>query len=196
MELMELSDQRENLVDTLSRGMKQRLGLARSLVHDPHVLLLDEPAAGLDPEARLELRDVLRELSRLGKTIVISSHILSELAELCTHVGIIQEGRMVREGSLAALQDTVSARDRLSIHLLRQDQMAEALDFLVRHTACEHADVEGPRSIHAEIDSGEAARSAILTGMVEAGIAVTGFATPDSLEAVFQRVTRRDGASA
>jgi ABC-2 type transport system ATP-binding protein len=104
MELMDLSDKRDSPADTLSRGLRQRLGLARSLVHDPLVLLLDEPAAGLDPEARLEFQDVLRDLSTLGKTIVISSHILPDLAEMCTHIGIIRQGQMTREGPLHAVQ--------------------------------------------------------------------------------------------
>jgi ABC-2 type transport system ATP-binding protein len=87
-------------VDGLSRGMKQRLGLARVLLHDPELLLLDEPASGLDPRARIEVREILKELSRMGKTILISSHILHELSQLCTRIGILEAGRLVTEGSL------------------------------------------------------------------------------------------------
>ena len=98
LELVGLSDRRDQAVDTLSRGLKQRLCLARALVHDPAVLLLDEPASGLDPRARVEMREILKELQKMGKTIVISSHILPELTELCTMVGIIDQGRMRATG--------------------------------------------------------------------------------------------------
>ena len=92
LELTDLVSKRAALVDSLSRGMQQRLGLARVLIHDPKVLILDEPASGLDPRARIEIRELLRELKRMGKTIMISSHILSELAELCDHFGILERG--------------------------------------------------------------------------------------------------------
>src|SRR2546430_67448 len=101
LELVDLTSKRDALVETLSRGMQQRLCLARALIHDPQVLLLDEPASGLDPIARVEMRGLLRELGRIGKTILISSHILSELTDLCTHVGIVANGKMLREGPLA-----------------------------------------------------------------------------------------------
>ena len=99
--LTDLSDKAGSLVDALSRGMKQRLGIARILLHDPQLLLLDEPASGLDPRARIELRELLKELRRMGKTILVSSHILHELSQLCTRIGIIEAGRLVAEGSLA-----------------------------------------------------------------------------------------------
>lgn len=98
--LTDLSDKKLAAVETLSRGMKQRLALARVLLHDPEVLLLDEPASGLDPRARIEVRELLKELKAMGKTILISSHILHELAQLCTRIGIIEQGRIVTEGSL------------------------------------------------------------------------------------------------
>ncbi len=100
LELTDLGGKIDAHVDSLSRGMKQRLGIARVLLHDPDVLLLDEPASGLDPRARIEIRELLRELRRMGKTILISSHILHELSQLCTRIGIIESGRMVAEGSL------------------------------------------------------------------------------------------------
>jgi ABC-2 type transport system ATP-binding protein len=100
LELVNLSEKEDSLVDALSRGMQQRLGLARTLVHDPTVLILDEPASGLDPRARIEIREILRELRRMGKTILLSSHILSELAEVCTRVGILERGELVAQGTL------------------------------------------------------------------------------------------------
>jgi ABC-2 type transport system ATP-binding protein len=101
LELFNLTDKRGDLVELLSRGMRQRLGIARCLIHDPAVLLLDEPASGMDPSARLELREILRELSKLGRTILISSHVLSELSDICTHIGLIRSGEMIAEGPLS-----------------------------------------------------------------------------------------------
>ena len=98
--LTDLTDKHDAPVDGLSRGMKQRLSISRVLLHDPDLLLLDEPASGLDPRARIEMRELLKELQRLGKTIIISSHILHELAQLCTRIGIIEQGKMMAEGSL------------------------------------------------------------------------------------------------
>jgi ABC-2 type transport system ATP-binding protein len=100
LELTDLTYKQDALIDTLSRGMQQRLGLARTLVHDPKVLILDEPASGLDPRARIEIREILRELRRMGKTILLSSHILSELEEVCSKVGILEQGELVAQGSL------------------------------------------------------------------------------------------------
>ena len=111
--LVDLSSKRDNFVDELSRGMKQRLALARTLVHDPALLILDEPASGLDPRARIELRELLKELRLLGKTILISSHILTELAEMCTHIGIIERGRLLVSGDVSEiLQSLQPARSR------------------------------------------------------------------------------------
>ncbi len=99
LELVDLEVKRDAAVNSLSRGMKQRLSLARSLVHDPDLLILDEPASGLDPRARVELRELLWQLQSMGKTIIVSSHILTELQEICTHVGIVEAGRLLAEGS-------------------------------------------------------------------------------------------------
>ncbi len=101
LELTDLSYKRDALVDSLSRGMKQRLSIARVLLHDPRVLFMDEPASGLDPRARIEIRALLKELHRMGKTILISSHILPELADLCTSIGILERGELVYQGSVA-----------------------------------------------------------------------------------------------
>jgi ABC-2 type transport system ATP-binding protein len=100
LELTDLSFKRDALVDSLSRGMKQRLSIARVLLHDPKLLLLDEPASGLDPRARIEIRELLKELHRMGKTILISSHILPELADLCTSIGILEQAELVFQGSV------------------------------------------------------------------------------------------------
>jgi ABC-2 type transport system ATP-binding protein len=100
LDLTDLGTKADALIDTLSRGMQQRLGLARTLVHDPKVLVLDEPASGLDPRARIEIREILKELRRMGKTILLSSHILSDLSEICNRVGILERGQLVAQGDL------------------------------------------------------------------------------------------------
>ncbi len=104
LELVNLTEKRDAYVDSLSRGMKQRLCLARSLIHDPKVLILDEPASGLDPRARVEMRDILRSLKSMGKTIMISSHILPELAEMCDEIGVIDNGKLIAHGSVPEIQ--------------------------------------------------------------------------------------------
>src|SRR5512137_86428 len=109
LELVGLTEKKGSLIGALSRGMQQRLGLARVLIHDPQLLLLDEPASGLDPRARIEMMAVLQELQRLGKTILISSHILSELETLCNRVGIIEKGRLIYSGPVQGVRDQMSA---------------------------------------------------------------------------------------
>ncbi|MBU9713104.1 ABC transporter ATP-binding protein [Evansella tamaricis] len=104
LELVNLSNKRDSYVDLLSRGMKQRLCLARSLIHDPKVLILDEPASGLDPRARIEMREILKELKTMGKTIIISSHILPELAEMCDEIGVIDNGKLIATGTVSEIQ--------------------------------------------------------------------------------------------
>src|SRR3954463_3950672 len=132
LELTDLAYKRDALVDSLSRGMKQRLSIARVLVHDPKVLLLDEPAGNLDPRARIEMRELLKELRRMGKTILISSHILPELADLCNTVGIIERGELLYSGPVAdivrraktgtVLQVAVAINQEAAAALLSQDE--------------------------------------------------------------------------
>ncbi len=130
--LTDLTDKRDAPVDALSRGMKQRLGLARVLLHDPDLLLLDEPASGLDPRARIEVRELLKELRKMGKTILVSSHILHELAQICTRIGIIEAGRMVAEGSLEDIYRQLGLRRVVHVQIsnVTEDlvQKARAID--------------------------------------------------------------------
>ncbi len=124
LELTDLTYKRDALVDTLSRGMQQRLSIARVLLHDPKLLLLDEPASGLDPRARIEIRELLKELHRMGKTILISSHILPELADLCTSIGILERGKMVFHGPVReALR---RARTGTVVHVITPDDAEKA----------------------------------------------------------------------
>jgi ABC-2 type transport system ATP-binding protein len=125
--LVDLSAKRDNFVEELSRGMKQRLCLARTLVHNPDLLILDEPASGLDPHARIELRELLKELRSLGKTILVSSHILTELAEMCTHVAIIERGRLLINGSVSDILQAMQPAREIYVRLLASASEALAI---------------------------------------------------------------------
>ena len=122
LELVNLTDKRDAYVDLLSRGMKQRLCLARSLIHDPKVLILDEPASGLDPRARVEMRDILKTLKDMGKTILISSHILPELAEMCDEIGVIDGGRLIAHGSVQEIQARLQGDKVITVRLAATEQ--------------------------------------------------------------------------
>jgi ABC-2 type transport system ATP-binding protein len=115
LELVDLNVKSTSLVNSLSRGMKQRLSLARTLVHDPELLVLDEPASGLDPRARVELRDTLRQLNQMGKTIIVSSHILAELEEMCTEVAIMEAGKLLASGTPRQIMDTLGRAKSISV---------------------------------------------------------------------------------
>lgn len=126
LELVNLTHKRYEYVDLLSRGMKQRLCLARSLIHDPKVLILDEPASGLDPRARIEMRDILKHLKSMGKTILISSHILPELAEMCDEIGVIDNGKLIAHGNVAAIQEQLQGDKRVIVKVMDQLEKARA----------------------------------------------------------------------
>lgn len=117
LELTDLTSKQAAAVDSLSRGMQQRLQLARVLIHDPKALILDEPASGLDPRARIEIRELLRELKRMGKTIMISSHILSELEEMCDHIGIIEHGQLIFSGTMEAIHQRVGLAAKFRVQV-------------------------------------------------------------------------------
>ncbi|MEF3311729.1 ABC transporter ATP-binding protein [Paenibacillus sp. GYB004] len=128
LELVNLSEKADFYVDSLSRGMKQRLCLARCLVHDPELLILDEPASGLDPRARIEMREILKELKSMGKTIIISSHILPELAEMVDEIGVIENGTLLAKGKVNDIQQRMRANRVLHLRILEKE--AEAVAFL------------------------------------------------------------------
>ena len=127
LELTDLTAKASAMVDSLSRGMQQRLSLARVLVHDPKVLILDEPASGLDPRARIEIRELLMELRRMGKTIMLSSHILSELEQMCDHVGIIEQGRLVFNGTMDAIHERMGLASRFEVCVAGEAAAAQAV---------------------------------------------------------------------
>jgi ABC-2 type transport system ATP-binding protein len=187
LELVGLTDRREQAVDTLSRGMKQRLCLARALVHDPAVLLLDEPASGLDPRARVEMREILKELRQMGKTIIISSHILPELTELCSMVGIIDHGQLRATGTVHDVIRRLTAGRRLRISLLGQKE--EAIAMLKSMSAVREVE-ETNGSLEAAFEGDEAIAAGILQTLVAGGIKVSGFTQLEGgLEDAFLKAT-------
>lgn len=195
LELVDLSHRREDMVDKLSRGMKQRLSLARTLIHDPQVLILDEPASGLDPRARVEIRELLLELARMGKTIFFSTHILADVAEICTRVAIIEAGQQVASGSLEDLQQQLVPRRQVEIVLLGKAELAEKI--LLGVPGVEITNVQDQRdgderaSIQIEISGDDQALSALLTSLVENGVRVIHFnENRRDLEEVFLRATK------
>lgn len=127
LDLVDLGYKREALVTSLSRGMTQRLGLARVLLHDPQVLLLDEPASGLDPRARIEIRGLLKELRNMGKTIMVSSHILPELADICNKVGIIEKGELLVNEDVASVMKKVRRQTILNISVVGEQESAQKI---------------------------------------------------------------------
>jgi ABC-2 type transport system ATP-binding protein len=130
LEVVDLDFKRDAYANTLSRGQTQRLGLARTLLHDPAVLLLDEPLSGLDPRARIEMRRLMRRLGEMGKTIIVSSHILPELADVCNKVGIIDSGKMIASNDVATIIKQVSPNVTLLIELMRAEDGSKAEDLL------------------------------------------------------------------
>ncbi len=192
LELVDLSSKRDELVETLSRGMKQRLCLARALVHDPEVLLLDEPASGLDPRARVELRELLRTLQGMGKTIIISSHILLEMAEMCSDVAIIQGGKLVVSGDVEQVTHRISGGRQLEIRVLERG--AEAVTALKKMDAISNvtATEENENLIQADFSGDDRALHTVLAELIKQDIPVVSFAPRSSgglLEEVFMSVT-------
>jgi ABC-2 type transport system ATP-binding protein len=194
LDLVDLSDKRDTYVQGLSRGMQQRLCLAHALVHDPQVLLLDEPASGLDPRARVELRELLRELRSLGKTILISSHILPELEELCTSVAIVDRGQVLAQGRVTEIEQRLRSGAVLRIRVLGD---GEAIDAARTHFAADPdvaaAAILADGTIELGFRGDDAASARLLRDAVAAGLPVVTFARAASdLEELFLQVTARD----
>ncbi len=193
LELVDLSEKRDALVETLSRGMKQRLCLARALVHDPDILLLDEPASGLDPRARVELRELLRTLQGMGKTVIISSHILLELAEMCTDVAIIQDGRLVIAGDVEKVTRSLDGARQLEIRVM--DRCAEAVEMLKEMSGTSNvtSGINGENNlIQTDFTGDDAALHRMLVELVTHDIPVVSFAPRSNggrLEEVFMSIT-------
>lgn len=188
LEIVFLSDKRDAYVDTLSRGMKQRLCLARSLIHDPSLIILDEPASGMDPRARAEMKGILRTLKDLNKTVLISSHILPELAELCDSLSILDHGTLIFSGDMGALAQRMRGESQL--HIRTADEKEDAIRLLKETHGVTRLDLDEDGLLRADFD-GDAA--ALLKKLVDAGVRVTDFHRPPvNLETVFMEVTRND----
>lgn len=189
--LVDLGHKRDSDVMSLSRGMKQRLSLARTLIHDPQLLILDEPASGLDPRARVELRELLRELRRLGKTIMISSHILTELAEMCTHIGIIERGTLLASGDVATIMRSLRPHRTFVVHVISDAQAAAEMATAAEHVlAVRVLNDDGPPRIEVDIDGDDHAVSALLARLVSHQVEIVHFAAQTSnLEEIFLKVT-------
>jgi ABC-2 type transport system ATP-binding protein len=200
LELVDLSHRREDMVDTLSRGMKQRLCLARTLAHDPHILILDEPASGLDPRARIEIRELLLELSRLGKTIFFSTHILADVAEICTQVGIVEAGKLVAQGSMDEMQRRMAPHRRLHVTVLgKLDEARQALTgregvlAVKAQEAPASSAVEpgAPVVLDVDFSGDDAGVSRLLQDLVGRGVPVLRFTeSVHDLEEVFMQATK------
>ncbi len=189
--MTDLSHKIDAEVNSLSRGMQQRLSLARVLLHDPKVLLLDEPASGLDPRARIEIRELLKELHRLGKTILISSHILPELADLCNKVGIIEQGKLVFTGSVQEILDRARVGRILVIGVA--DRAGEAAGLLrdVAGVVKVQQPVDGSRDIRVMLDAQEGAPSKVASRLVAGGFGLTKLEEEKvDLETAFMHLTK------
>lgn len=190
LEIVDLSDKKDAYVDSLSRGMKQRLCLARSLIHDPNLIILDEPASGLDPRARVEMKEVLKQLKEMGKTIIVSSHILPELAEMCSEIGIIDHGQLITQGTVNEIMNkihknrivrvkTSSAKDTLIRLLKEQTKVGEIT---------ENAD-----NIEFVFNGNDNDLTSILRNIIMNGIPVFSFGEAEgNLEEIFMTVTGGD----
>lgn len=188
LELLDLTYKRNDYVNGLSRGMKQRLCLAKTLLHDPPVLILDEPASGLDPRARLEVKALLKELRRMGKTILISSHILTELADCCTSIGIIERGELLMHGSIADVYRRI--RKNRILHLKFVDGMEAGLSIIRSHPQCIDVEVE-PTGVTCEMQLDDSGVADLLDKLIANKIRLHSFAEKDpTLEDVFMMVTK------
>jgi ABC-2 type transport system ATP-binding protein len=199
LEIVGLADKRDAYVESLSRGMRQRLCLAHTLVHDPQLLILDEPASGLDPRARVEMREILRELRTMGKTILVSSHILTEVGELCTSVGIIDRGRLLRSGQIAEIERSLRATALLRINVISDSEAAIAwLGTDPRVGDVLAVSSEAPiTTLEVPFDGPADEQAALLRSMIEAGHTVSGFSQATSdLEEIFLKVTGHDEETA
>lgn len=185
-----LGDKEDFFVDGLSRGMKQRLCLARALIHDPALLIMDEPTAGLDPRTRVEFRETVKELNEQGMTILISSHLLSDLSELCTDIGVIDAGRMILTGSIDEIIDRIHTSKPVIITV--QDRMDIAMGLLKEHPLVQTITVRDTDIMVGFMGSARQ-ESELLTALVNAGVMIRGFVRePGSLEAIFMQITNHE----
>lgn len=189
--LTELESKREAYVDHLSRGMKQRLCLARAMMHDPKLLILDEPASGMDPRARAEMRGILKNISHIGKTVLISSHILPELADMCDHMTILDHGKAIFTGSMSELENRMHSESELTIRFERmpnESLKTEMLDVLKEKNIREEQNMW-----HIALAQDDERDADILARWIRMGAAICDFHRKKvTLEEVFMEVTEHD----
>ena len=187
LEVVDLSNKKDAYVDALSRGMKQRLCLARSLIHDPELLILDEPASGLDPRARVEMKEILKRLREMGKTIIVSSHILPELAEMCSEIGIIDQGKLVTQGSV---HDIMNRMHKNRIIRVKTSAPPELLIRLLKEQATVKEVTENTDNVEFAFEGKNDDLTSILRNIVMNGIPVYSFSENEgNLEEIFMTVT-------
>lgn len=193
LDLTDLNYKSNAEVNSLSRGMSQRLSIARVLLHDPKVLLLDEPASGLDPRARVEIRELLKELHRMGKTILISSHILHELAELCDTVGIIEQGKLLYSGSVVEIMEKANVGQL--VHISVEDKIKDAGRMLKQVPGIKRVELIRERGeiileVLMDTDS-KTSISELASRLVAQGYRINSFRTAEvNLETAFMRLTK------
>lgn len=187
LELVQLTNKRNSQISTLSRGMKQRLSLARTIIHEPIVLMLDEPVSGLDPIARMQFREIIKILQEAGMTILISSHVLSDLAELCTSVGIMELGFLVESASLQELYKRLS---RQQIFVSTLGKLDALISELKNHPLVEEWEVlPGQERVRANFSGGAEEQAELLRTLIQAGIPLTEFnSTQEDLETIFLKL--------
>ena len=188
LELLDLGHKRDDFVNGLSKGMKQRLCLAKTLLHDPPVLILDEPSAGLDPRARIEVKALLKELRRMGKTILISSHILSELADCCTSIGIIERGQLLMSGPIEEVYRRIRANRTVEVRFVNGMDVGLSVIRSSPFTRNVAADVN---SCVVELDADDQQIADLLNQLIANKVHLRSFAERDpTLEDVFMMVTK------
>ncbi len=194
LELVDLTHRKNDLVDQLSTGLKQRLSLARALIHDPQILVLDEPAAGLDPRARVEIRALLLELQRMGKTIFFSSHILSDVAEICSSVGVIEAGKLVATGRVDELQIQYLVNRKIVLSVLSDTQTA--MNYLQNMPQVARVEIVSSQPkqrslLRFEFQGNDLELCQILQSLIQNKVAVLHFAEDNGdLEDLFMKVTK------
>lgn len=187
LEIVDLSDKKDTYVDSLSRGMKQRLCLARSLVHDPDLIILDEPASGLDPRARVEMKEVLKQLREMGKTIVVSSHILPELAEMCSEIGIMDKGKLVTQGTVNEIMNKLHKKRVVKV---KTNSAKDVLIRLLKEQSCVKEITENADNVEFVFEGKESDLTDILRNIVMNGIPIYSFSENEgNLEEIFMTVT-------
>ncbi len=192
LELVQLTNKRQSLISTLSRGMKQRLSLARTIIHEPIVLLLDEPVSGLDPIARMQFREIIKVLQEAGMTILISSHVLSDLAQLCTSVGIMELGYLVESASLSQLYQRFS---RQQIFLSTLGELEPLKAELNNHPLVEAWEVLSEQQIRVDFTGNQEDCAILLRSLIASGISLTQFhCTQEDLESIFFKLGHKQAS--